>query len=393
MHENMKKKIRLLCCIHDLRGRGAERVLITLLNKFDRERYQIALFVYHSLFAMKLPEDIEVLSAGIESYPPAAGLFTKLRMNLLKVFALGRALRRYKPDVVLSVAGTNETLITARYLFYNKMKVILSEHTMPSASTMEAKNRFVRYLMNRLISLTYPRADLIITPSKGVMDDLYRNYGIPQETIKVIPNPLDMEQIQDASRMQSNFVFPDDGCFRIGYIGSLSREKNVPCLLKACAILKRDKLPVRLFIVGEGAAKESLKNLSKEIGIEDCVHFLGYQENPYVILRNLDVLVVPSFYETFSYAMIEAMACGVPVVSSKWPGCEDLYRDMENCLLVPVDDHKQLAAAIEKLIRQDGLKDILVSKGLELVKRYDAKLVVEQYDAAIKSVLNPGTSV
>lgn len=387
MHENMKKKIRLLCCIHDLRGRGAERVLVTLLNKFDRERYQIALFVYHSLFAMKLPEDIEVLSAEIKSYPPSAGLFAKLRMNLLKVFALGRALRRYKPDVVLSVAGTNETLIIARYLFYNKMKVILSEHTMPSASTREAENRFVRYLINRLISLTYPRADLIITPSKGVVNDLYQNYGIPQEKIKVIPNPLDMEQIQDASRMQSKFVFPDDGCFRIGYIGSLSREKNVPCLLKACAILKQDKLPVRLFIVGEGEAKESLKSLSRELGVEDCVHFLGYQENPYAILKNLDVLVVPSFYETFSYVMIEAMACGVPVVSSKWPGCEDIYRDMENCLLFPVDDHEQLAIAIERLIRQVDLRSVLLKNGLGFAQGFDSSVVVAEYEATIEGVL------
>jgi N-acetylgalactosamine-N,N'-diacetylbacillosaminyl-diphospho-undecaprenol 4-alpha-N-acetylgalactosaminyltransferase len=380
-------KMKLLFCIQDLRGRGAEKVLATLLNKFNRDNYHLGVFVYHDTFTVKIPPDVDLLSAHLLSYPASAGLFTILRMNIKKIIAQGKVLRIYEPDIVLSVSGTNITLVIAKYLFKRTSKIILSEHTMPSAFTRESR-WIIKFFTRTFISLMYPRADVIVVPSKAVADDLFLHYRVSQEKIRVIPNPLDIEQVQDAANAQPAFHFPDDGSFRVGFVGGLSREKNVGCLLKAFAMVKRKGTPVRLFLVGDGDERETLINLTKELFIGDAVHFLGYQENPYALMKKFDALVVPSFYETFSYVVLEAMACKVPVISTKWQGSEDIYKNMENSLLVPMNDENQLADAIEKVLLQEDLRKKLVSHGYELITKYDSIKVTRQYEELINGVIS-----
>lgn len=377
------KKIKLLCCIHDLRGRGAERVLSTLLNRLDRERFQIGLFVYHDIFKMEIPDDIEIMSAHILSYRSSSGLFTKLTMFLRKVVAITKTLNSYKPDVVLSVAGTNEPLIVARYFSRSRPKVILSEHNLLSAAIMETKSRIARFLSKIAISVTYPKAEMIVVPSKSSGDDLSLNYSIPSEKIRTIPNPLDIEKIIRASKESSDVAFPDDGSFRIGFVGSLTREKNIQCLFRALAILKEKKMSVRLFILGEGEEKRGLEKLALELNIEELVIFFGYRENPYAVMANFDVLVVPSFFESFSYVALEAIICGVPVVSSRWQGCEEKFRDMENCLLFPINDHQRLALAVEKLMVDKMLQKTLVDNGMKLALKCETSRIVAEYENVI----------
>jgi glycosyltransferase involved in cell wall biosynthesis len=379
-------KIRLLCCIHDFRGRGAEKVLSTLLNRFDRGKYDLGVFVFHDTFAVDLPNDVEVLSAHIVPDPPSAGFVTKIKGNIRKVIAMGKVIRRYSPDVALSVSGTNITLVIAACLFKRTLKVILSEHTMPSLFSRESRYRLGRFLTDRLISLTYPRADKIVVPSKGVLDDLVEHYRIASNKITVIPNPLDLDLIRRADDAGSGFAFPDDGRFRIGFVGGLSREKNVACLLKAFAKLREEGKPVRLFLVGDGDEKNDLKHLAERLSIAGELSFLGYQKNPYAVLKKFDVLVVPSFFETFSYVMLEAMACGVPVISTKWRGSEDLYTDGGNCLLVPIDAPAEMALAIEKVMTREDLRRDLIRHGRELADNFDAGKIAGKYDRMVEGV-------
>jgi glycosyltransferase involved in cell wall biosynthesis len=381
------KKKKILFCIHDLRGRGAEKVLATILKKLDREKYQASVFVYHDDFVTKIQDHVNIISAHIPHYPLNASLPKKIKNNIHKVLSLFRTLRSFRPDIALSISGTNITLMLAKYIYDRKLKVILSEHTMASLFNKETENIFIRYLTDKLISLVYPLADLIITPSKAVFDDLASAYQISTAKISVIPNPLDIEYILNSTRENSDFTFPDDNSFRIGFIGGLSREKNVPCLIKTLGILKKNGLKIRLFLIGEGDERENLENLSQEISVAEYVHFLGFRENPYAILHDLDVLVVSSFFETFSYVMLEAMACGVPVISTKWKGCEDIYRDMENCLLVPIDDPENLAHAIERIMNQKEVRENLIRNGFGLANKCDVDSIVKEYERAINSVL------
>jgi glycosyltransferase involved in cell wall biosynthesis len=382
------KKTKILYCIHDLRGRGAEKVLATLLRKFDRNRYVAGVFVYHDTFTFDIPEDVLLISAHMKPYPPTVGIFTKLKMNLFKIMSLGKALRNYKPDIAISISGTNISLILSKYIFLQKnTKVILSEHTIPSVFIKESNKSIARILTNLLVSLTYGFADLIITPSRGVQEDLSLHYKLPGDKIKVIPNPLDMEGIRKAAETDLHEIFPKDNSFKIGFIGSLSREKNVQCLIRAFNVLVKRGMSVRLFLVGEGYEGEHLKLLSRQLSVSEYVHFLGYRENPYNVLKNFDVLVLPSLFEVFPNVILEAMACGVPVISTKWSGSEATFRHMGNCLLVPIDDHGKLAEAIQDVMGQKDLREKLIKNGLDLARKCDADNIMNEYSMAIDGVL------
>ncbi len=371
-------------CIQDLRGRGAERVLATLLERFNREKYCNEVFVFHDEYTVKIPDDVDIISARLKSYPPSAGILIKFWMTLRKIVALGRTMRDQAPAVAVSVSGTNIPIILAKQLFRLKTKIILSEHTLPSAFLPDTGGPFSRFLTGKLISMTYPLADYIITPSPGVSNDLLRHYNVPPGKLAVIPNPLDIDSLRRAADEPSDVLRPEGNRFKIGFVGGLSKEKNVPCLLKALAALRSKGVPVRLFIVGKGIEERTLRTLSADLGVQEDVRFLGYRENPYPILKRLDALVLPSYYEVFPYVILEAMACGVPVLSSNWPGCEDLYIHNNNCLLFPVNDHERLAEAIERLMTEESLSKTLVENGLKFVRQYDAGKVIVQYDALIR---------
>jgi glycosyltransferase involved in cell wall biosynthesis len=380
-------KIRLLCCIHDFRGRGAEKALLLLLRHLSREKYRIGVFVVHDTFTQEIPEDVELFSAHVPVYDPSAGLWTIAKANIRKLFSLRAALKRFRPDVVLSVAGTNILLVVARHLFYRNTRIILSEHTMPSSHIEDSRNRPVVFLTHKLLALTYPRADLIVTPAHAVSEELQSLYGVPDGKLRVLDNPLDFEHIRNAAREMPKVDIPRDSSFNIGFVGTFSREKNVSCLLKAFAKVRNNGISSRLYLVGDGPERTNLEAMAGELHLCDSVFFLGFQENPYAILSRFDVLVLPSLYEVFPYVLIEAIACGVPVISTRWKGCESFYRDMQNSILVPVDDHTGLAIAITKLIEEPQLGKRLVEQGKELIEKCNVNVVTEHYDAAIASVL------
>jgi glycosyltransferase involved in cell wall biosynthesis len=377
------KKTRLLCCIQDFRGRGAEKVLATLLAKLDRERYEIGVFVLHDIFALDVPKDVIIMSAHAVTHPLTAPLMVKVRENFRKVYAVRKAIRAFSPDVILSVSGTNVLLVLAKYLTRTQFKLILSEHTLPSLFIPETGGAFVQIVTRLVIRLAYPRADRILTPSKGVADDLVHGFGVPRDRIGIIPNPLDLERIASAAQEEPPVPFPQDGSFRIGYVGGLSREKNPACLIRAFALLLKQGVKARLFLVGNGGQREELQTLASALSVADRVHFLGFQKNPYALLSRFAVLAVPSFYETFSYVMLEAMACGVPAVSTRWPGSEELYEDGKNCVLVPLDDPGGMATGIRAVLASSELRERITTNGRALARTCSADAVLRQYEALI----------
>jgi glycosyltransferase involved in cell wall biosynthesis len=114
---------------------------------------------------------------------------------------------------------------------------------------------------------------------------------------------------------------------------------------------------------------------------------MGFQDNPYMFMAHFDVLVLPSLYETFSYVSIEAMTCGVPVISTRWYGCEEIYNNMNNCILVSINNSEELAEAIFRVLIDNELKNKLRKNAMELVYKYDVSKVVPQYEQAIMNVL------
>jgi glycosyltransferase involved in cell wall biosynthesis len=195
--------------------------------------------------------------------------------------------------------------------------------------------------------LGYSLADAVVAVSFGVRDDLTELSGLPASRYCVVHNPVPPpEPDPDAADEALLRWWGDGGCARIIAIGSLKPAKDYPTLLRAFAVASR-KQAVRLLIVGEGPLRGEIEALIELLGLSDRVRLPGHVPNPYVWLNHADQFVLSSAWEGFGNVIVEAMHCGVPVVSTDCrSGPREILDDGKYGRLVPVGDVDALARAM-----------------------------------------------
>lgn len=172
-------------------------------------------------------------------------------------------------------------------------------------------------LWNASIKYLYPKADIIVAVSEEIKRDLIENYKIKEDKIKVIYNSYDIDSIQEKSREriedQYEEIFDNPVVITAG---RLNKQKGHWHLIRAFSKIKEEIPNAKLVILGEGELEPYLKELALDLNIREDVHFLGFQQNPFKYVARSKIFVMSSFYEGFPNALAEAMACGVPVISS-----------------------------------------------------------------------------
>lgn len=372
--------VKVLFCIQDFRGRGAERVLSILLKYFNRDTFNIGVFVLNSQNEYELPTDIVQYPAKLDFLIDKKGLYNLIKSFVVRTKSLIKTLKVFQPDIIVSIAGTNEIAIMARFIYGKKIPVIISEHSTLSRLLRDSKKGLSYKLKRFLISGLYPRAAKILVPANCIKDNLASEFNVPKEKILMIPNPLESNSIIKESLQVKECSLEPSSLFTIGFIGSLSEEKNVQCLIRACAKVMDKGVPFRCIILGDGKERQFLTSLSQELNMSQHIQFFGFQKNPYCYLASFDVLVLPSFHEALPYVILEAMICGKPVVTSAWAGCTGSFTDRENCLIFPMNDHEKLAFSILEIYENAELRNNLLRNAEEYVAQYDARLITKKYE-------------
>lgn len=240
----------------------------------------------------------------------------KLGRMLDKLYAIARLSRHYssdKPDAILSFLDQS---ITIAWLSRK-----LSGHKPFLAS---AQTYIVKKTEKSLFSLSYffkhalTDSDVIIVPSNGVARSLVDVYGIDREKCAVIPNGIDIEEIQSKKNASTDFQ-PKKGRFTISAISRLVEHKGLNDLLQTFSILV-NFYDVELIIIGDGPLRNTLENTAARLNIKDRVQITGFLENPFSIVSKTDLFIQASHSEGFGTVLIEAMACGVPVIAAKCEG-------------------------------------------------------------------------
>lgn len=206
--------------------------------------------------------------------------------------------------------------------------------------------------------------DKVIVPSYFLKDVLVNCYQTDPQKIKVIRNAVALEGCRGS--------LPESGSLRIITVGRLIRHKRVDRILKAISELAQEFPDVELLVVGEGPEGSELKKLSQELKIEEQVRFLGSlgHEDVMKLLKGSDIFVLVSVYEGLPHAVIEAMACGVPVIATNIKGTNEVVKDNDTGLLVAVeDDGKELATKIAHLLRDKELRNRLSRNAYEAIKQ------------------------
>jgi glycosyltransferase involved in cell wall biosynthesis len=320
----------------DLNGGGAQRVTLNLVQGIAERGYNVDLVLARAKgpFLDEVPESVRIVDLKASR--------TSFCLPTLVCY-----LRRARPNALLSaIQHVNIIALWARRLSNISTRVVVSEHSVSSELAQYAPTWRGR-LMPQL-GRFYAWADGIIAVSQGVGDDLTRITGIPRSAIRVIYNPVITPELrQKAQASLKHPWFEADQPPVILAAGRLAASKDFPTLLRAFAQVRASR-PVRLMILGEGEERATLETLVRQLGLEQEVSLPGFVENPYAYMRRAALFVLSSKSEALPTVLIEALYCGLPLVSTRCPGgAREILADGRYGQLVPVGDETALAQAIE----------------------------------------------
>lgn len=337
---------RIAIFVPSLRGGGAERVMVTLANGFAQRGYAVDLVLAKAEgpYLGDVAENVRVVDLR------AARVATSLP-------GLVRYLRRERPVAMLSaLSHANVIAVLARRLAGVPVRLVVSERNNFSLSKANARSWRGR-MMGHCVRLAYPHADTVVAISQGVADDLTQ-YA-PLQAIDVVYNPVDTRYVKRLSRAEPDHPWLCHGHVPVVLgVGRLTPQKGFPTLIRAFARL-RETHDARLIILGEGELRPQLESLVCQLGLHEVVSLPGFKRNPYGFMRRADLFVLSSAWEGFGNVLVEAMACGTPVVSTNCPsGPAEILEGGRWGRLVPVGDEVALAEAMAATLDQTEHPDV-----------------------------------
>lgn len=336
------QKIRIAIYLPSLSGGGAERVMVTLANGFAGRGYDIDLVLAgaEGPYLKDVSASVRVVDLGC-------------RRVMTSLPGLVRYLRRERPVAMLSaMMHANLVAVMAARLAGAKTRLVVSERNAVSPR-INSKQSWAFVLLMRWL---YPHASRIQTNSSGLADDLSATLGVAREKIAVIYNPVDLAAVRRLGQapLAHKWFEPGEPPVVLG-IGRLTEQKDFCTLIQAFALL-RAKREARLIILGEGKLRAELEGLVERLGLTGDVVLPGFADNPFAYMRRAALFVLSSKWEGFSNVLVEAMACGTPVVSTDCPsGSAEILENGKWGGLVPVGNAAAMAEAMERSLDHPGL--------------------------------------
>jgi glycosyltransferase involved in cell wall biosynthesis len=360
---------------------GVERNAVYVANGLVAENVSV-----HVMYCRKQPRWFDELAPAVQrlQVPRRCGapwlherLVDAINMMVYAPRAI-RAIRRQGPTAILGFQSNVVAIVLAR-LCGVRVAVRLSNH--PSAARREGS--VLRWLAEAMKIVLYPWADIRIANSAA----LARAYEA-HWPVEVIYNPIDAASVkQMALETVGEPLFLDKRRPIVISAGRLVRQKNFALALRALQIVGRT-IPCDLVLLGEGEDRSSLERLADELGIRDRVHLLGKRSNVYKYFQRSDVFVLTSDYEGFPNALLEAAACGVPVVATDCPtGPREILMDGEGGRLVPPRDTEAMARAILEGLKDPGTAADRARVCRAGLRKYDVKIVRERYCDVVERLL------
>lgn len=368
---------KILFIIISFAGGGAERLLTHLLKHLKRDSFEKVVVIFEKRIDYKnIPEDVRIIC-----------LNKKRAIDFFKlIISLGNIIRKERPSLIHAhLTYANYLTVLARYFSKYKVPLILTEQTHLGHSLKEERFSFFK---KEIVKNLYPKANRIVAVSNGVKRNLVEDFGISEKKIKVIYNSVDITIIEELSKEEVAHPWFKEEIPIVVTCGRLVTPKNYPLLLRSFQRVLR-KTDAKLIIIGKGEERKNLESLTISLGIEKSVAFLGFQNNPFKYIAKSDIFVLSSDFEGLPNVLIEAMACGVPVISTRCPsGPDEIITDGENGLLVPVGDEEALTQAILRLLEDKELRKKLAKAGKKKAEEFRIEKIIGEYEKLFKEVIN-----
>lgn len=385
--------VKLFMLITTLAGGGAEKVASELsINLSSNVQRRIVTLIDK----INYPSNHPPISIGFTNRNPH--ILNMIYMIVVGTIKYRQLLKKHKPDISMSFLVLDAIINIFSNVGNKNTRVVISVHTNLS---MKFQNAYLRKVAKFLIQLIYEHADIIIAVSEGVKDDLINNFHINPTKIKVIYNPFDLVKIKKLSEEKVNETYFSKDIPTLINVGGLKEAKAQWNLIRAFSLV-RTQIECKLLICGEGELKSYLEKLVKDLKLENSVEFLGWQDNPYKYISKSDIFVFTSLWEALPCVMIEAMACGCPIIATDCKYGPREILDNGNCgIIVPPmkreylnakdsisSDEKKLANTIVNLLQNYELHSLYVEKSNVRVKHFDMDEIINEYELVFENLSN-----
>ncbi len=360
-----KPKKRIALFLASFFGRGVARIRINLCEELLSRGYQVDLVVANGTGALR-----DNVPAGVNLIDLKASRLIAALPGYL------RYIRDVKPDAIISAQDhVNIVALIAWRLARSDVPISVSVHNL---HRLEASRSAISrgYWMQYFVRWIYPWATARVAVSSGLGDDMAETTGLPRDSITTVFNPVVTQTMLDQSRADCPHPWLEDGQppVIIG-VGQLTFQKDFETLIRAFDRVRKER-DVRLMILGTGFREEALHQFTAEMGLDDVVKFTGYVDNPFVYMRRASLFVLSSIHEGLPGVLIQAMACGCPVVSTDCPhGPKEILRDGAYGPLVPIKDDTALARAMIATLDSPTPSEILETRSRD----FEIGHIVDQY--------------
>ncbi len=314
------------------------------------------------VFAKKLAPEVEnrFREAGVEvaaiSYANGAANYRKELKALIRNFRITTVhiifFDYFSPiSWVAKSAG-------AKYVIYEMQNGGIFRARGWKRIVLRIRNRVTTYPITKVIAISHFIKEQLIAGGVDEHKIIVRHLGI--DTNRFAPDPDERRQLEEQYGIPS-------GELVLTTVSFLKPIKNPQTIVQACGLLKAQNVGAHLFVAGDGEMMDELQALSRKLGIEDRVHWLGLVADPTRLLQASDLFILATVGEAFGLVLAEAMACGVPVVGSRSGGIPEVVADHETGLLVPPLQPEALAKAIAHLGQDRALHAEYSSRGIQRV--------------------------
>lgn len=363
----MAERKRILILIPRMGGGGTERVVSILANNLCKTYcIRIATLVSRGEF-YKLDPQIEVVTAGynILQGSTLSRYFSMGYRFLNAILYVRKQIKLFQPDIVFSLL---EEMDIVSYLALKGLKGIRIIHSERNDPTARNKH------LQRILEKIYQKTDMLVCQSRTV-SDYYRN--VKHKT--VIPNPIDFSIYPDTP--------PEGKPERIVAVGRLREQKNFLMLEKAFARIADQYQDVTVTIYGEGPQRQLIENAIEQDGLKDRFILHGASKDVLNEIKDAAIFAFPTNYEGFPNALVEAIALGIPVVSTDF--ATGVAREVVNekaGIVVPVGDVDAFANGLKELLDHPEKRDYIRNHSREVLEPFAIGKVVALWERSFKCI-------
>ncbi len=388
---SIKQKIALL--IHNMTGGGAERFVSHLLANL-KDEFEIHLILFDDTIEYDLPEG-QIVTFVEKGFKRRSNLASIARLPLA-AFRLKKYCQANGIQLVFSFLNRPNFTACIAKLAGLRLPLMMNECTNTQLWFDERDLR--GKIAKRIVALLYPQADIILPISEANRRSLEEYYGI-KTRYQVITNVVDLADIQKRRVEAVGDVSFDR--FTFINLASFSPMKGHKMMVDAFRRLGRDD--AQLLFVGKGIQLDEIRELVHSLGLEKNILFPGFQRNPFKYLGKADCFVFGSDFEGQGAVLMEAMACGLPVVSTDCetgprdllsPGTDSKFSNGQSVehgqygILVPVGSAEAMAAAMREMMDKEELRTLYRERGYERVPDFDKGPALEKIRHIILELLS-----